>query len=321
MSGLNVVLFGAGALGRGWSRVISEHSSARLTGFVDPLVGTEKASAWLADYPDIPKATSIDGLVGPFDAAVVTTQSPAHAAAIRTALEHGLHVVVEKPFATTLDDAKSLVELAASRGLTLMVSQNYRFFPGVATLRQAVSEQTFGAIRSVVGQFSYDWAGKPYQHEMEHITALEMSIHHLDLVRAIFAAEAETGLSLEWNPEPSQYQKGGGGQEALYRMRSETGVFPFLYSGNLVGKSPNSEWGGHWRFEFDTATLVVDRIEGRYGLYRARGETYEWIGPFAADIGFGPSFAHFADSVANGKEPWSSGRDNLKSLQMALGPL
>lgn len=318
MTTLDVVLFGAGALGRRWSEAVAAHPRARLAGFVDPLIDTARAAPWLADYPDVPRAAAIEALDGVAPAAaVVTAQSPAHAAAIRTALENGLHVVVEKPFATTLADAEALVGLAEARGLTLMVSQNYRFFPGVATLRKLVADRTHGRIRAVVGQFSYDWAGKPYQHEMAHVTALEMSVHHLDLVRAIFSAEAETGLSIEWNPEPGRY-RGGAGQEALYRMSDGEASFPFLYSGNLVGKSANSEWGGHWRFEFDSATLLVDRVAGRYGLYRALGGTEEWIGPFSADAGVAPAFDHFVDAVLSGMEPWSSGRDNLGTLRMAL---
>lgn len=318
MTELRIALLGAGALGRGWSKVISAHPGARLAAFVDPLVGTPSASPWLDEY-DAPKAQTLAALGDvALDAAVVTAQSPAHATAIRASLEHGLHVVVEKPFTTTLADAEALVALAAERDLTLMVSQNYRFFPGVATLRQLIADGTYGGIRAVVGQFSYDWAGKPYQHQMEHVTPLEMSVHHLDLVRAIFDAEPERGLSLEWNPASSQYV-GGGGQEALYRMTSPGGAFPFLYSGNLVGKSPNSQWGGSWRFEFDKATLIVDVIDGDYGLYRANGEQHERLGDFASEIGFAPSFDHFVNSIREGREPWSSGRDNLGTLKMALG--
>lgn len=322
MSELNIVLLGAGAIGHGWSRAIEAHPGAKLAAFVDPLIGTARAASWLQDHPQATKGVSLSELGDlNLDAAVVTTQSPAHVDAIRAALEHGLHVVVEKPFATTLEDAEALVALAAERGLTLMVSQNYRFFPGVATLRDIVAKQTYGRVRAVTGQFSYDWAGKPYQHEMEHITALEMSVHHLDLARAIFGAEAESGISIEWNPAGSQYKRGGGGQEALFVMNDGQGTFPFLYSGNLVGKSPNSEWGGNWRFEFDSATLVVERLEQGYGLYRAVGETYDYIGPFSADQGFGPSLDHFVSAINGKTEPWSSGRDNLKTLKMAFGRL
>lgn len=314
-----IAIVGAGALGRNWSRIIQADPGARLAAIIDPLVGSDNAPSWIDEHPDVPRARSLAelGLVS-LDAAVVTAFSPAHADAVRAALEHGLHVIVEKPFTTTLDDAHALVALAAKRGLTLMVSQNYRFFPGVPTLRDLVSQETHGRIRAVYGEFSYDWAGKPYQHKMHHVMGLEMAVHHFDLVRALFDADPISGQAREWNPEGSQYA-GGGGIEALYEMVSPRDAFPFLYSGSLVGKGPNTPWGGKWRFEFDRATLVIDTIDGRYGIHRAHADGHDWIGPFADEIRFDGSLAHFLASLRAGKEPWSSGRDNLGTLQMALG--
>ena len=121
----------------------------------------------------------------------------------------------------------------------------------------------------------------------------------------------------EWNPSPPRFA-GGGGLEALFGMKAPTGAFPFLYSGSLVGRAKLTPWPGLWRFEFDAATLVVDAVEGRYGLYRATSEGFEWIGPFGDEVVFGPSFAHFVDSLRSGREPWSSGRDNLGTMAMAL---
>ncbi|HWJ74143.1 MAG TPA: Gfo/Idh/MocA family oxidoreductase [Kaistia sp.] len=316
---VKIAILGAGALGHAWSKVVDADPGARLAAIIDPLVGTEAAPAWIDEHPDVPRARSLGelGLVS-LDAAVVTAFSPAHADAIRAALEHGLHVIVEKPFTTSLDDAHALVELAARRGLTLMVSQNYRHFPGVATLRNLVAGERFGRIRSVAGAFSYDWAGKPYQHRMQHVMGLEMAVHHFDLVRALFDADPVTGFVREWNSEGSQYA-GGGGLEALFEMASPRDAFPFVYSGSLIGKAPPTPWGGNWRFEFDQATLIVDTIDGRYGIYQAHAKGHDWIAPFADEIRFDGAFSHFLASLAAGREPWSSGRDNLGTLRMALG--
>src|SRR6202022_4903439 len=61
------------------------------------------------------------------EAVLVTAILPGHAPVTRAALGAGLHVLVEKPFAETLDVARQLVELAATQKKVLMVSQNYRF--------------------------------------------------------------------------------------------------------------------------------------------------------------------------------------------------
>ncbi len=315
---LRIALLGAGALGRAWSKVIAASDGAQLSAVVDPLVGSAEAPQPIPEWEGLPSARSLAELGDvPLDAAVVTAFSPAHATAVRAALDRGLNVIVEKPFTTTLPDAQALVDLAAQRGLTLMVSQNYRFLPGVATIRNAVRAETYGRIRAVAGQFWCDWAGKPYQHAMRHVMALEMAIHHFDLVRALFDAEPAEGAVREWNPEPARFA-GGGGLEALFEMRGPHGAFPFVYSGSLVGRARLTPWPGLWRFEFDRATLVVETIEERYGLYHATAEGFDWIGPFGDEVVFTASFAHFIDSLRAGREPWSSGHDNLGTMAMAL---
>lgn len=319
MTPLRVALVGAGGLGQRWANIIHAEPDADLRAFVDPLVGSDRQSAWLDDWPAVPRFTSIEAMPGEIDAAVVTAQSTAHAVAIRAGLERGLPVLVEKPFATTMRDAEDLVALAAERGVTLMVSQNYRFFPGAALVQDLVKKKTYGAVAAAFGEFWCDWPGKPYQHGMRHVMGLEMAVHHFDLVRAIFEAEPIGGHVREWQQAGSQYA-GGGAMEAIFDMAGPHGRFPFTYSGSLVGKAPRTPWPGLWRIEFDQQTLVVDTIEGRYGVYRAFAEGFEWLGRFDGDdMLLNLPFAHFVASLRDGREPWSSGRDNLGTLRMALG--
>lgn len=61
---------------------------------------------------------------------VVCTTSDSHARFAREALERGKHVLVEKPFAQTADEARELFALAERRGLFLQCYQNRRFFYG-----------------------------------------------------------------------------------------------------------------------------------------------------------------------------------------------
>jgi predicted dehydrogenase len=316
---LRMALAGAGGLGRTWSKAILAERAARLCAFIDPLVGTQDQSAWLDETPDIPRFASLAALTEEVDAVLVTAFSTAHAAAVRDGLERGLHVIVEKPFTTTLKDAEDLVALAEKRRLTLMVSQNYRFFPGSVLIRELVRSGTYGGVRAVFGEFWCDWPGKPYQHRMEHVMGLEMAVHHFDLVRAMFEAEPVGGCVREWQQARSQYAAGGA-MEALFDMKGANGQFPFTYSGSLVSRAPRTPWPGFWRIEFDAETIVVDQVDGRYGVYRAHSEGFEWLGRFdGEDMLLNLPLAHFIESIHAGREPWCSGRDNLGTLRMALG--
>jgi predicted dehydrogenase len=316
---MNVAIVGAGGMGKAWTEALENSALASVVGFVDPLVGTDSLPAWLSQRRGAPMFRSISELAGqPVEAVVVTAPSPAHFDAVRSALGHGFHVLVEKPFTTTMREAEQLVGLAEAGGHTLMVNQNYRFFPGVQKLRALVARQELGAVRAVDGRFRCDWPGKPYQHDMRHPMALEMAIHHFDLIRAVFDAEPETGHVREWNSQRSPYREGGG-IEALFEMRSESASFPFLYSGSLLSGAPRTPWGGLWHVEFDGGTLAVEVIDGKYGLFSAQSDGYELISDFAGEtMMLAESFQHFVESVQGASQPWPSGRDNLGTLRMAL---
>jgi predicted dehydrogenase len=318
---MNVAIVGAGGMGRAWTEMVLRQEDTDLAAFVDPLIDTRLAPVWLDVHAGITKVPSLATLdvAQEIDAVIVTALSPAHYEVVRAALELGCHVLVEKPFVTTLTEAEHLVKLAVEKQKVLMVSQNYRFFPGVQKVCELVKEGVYGQIRAVVGQFWCDWPGKPYQHEMMHPMGLEMAIHHFDLGRAMFSAEAVSGRVLEWNPAWSPYRMGAA-LEALFTMRSGDTSFPFLYSGSLIGKAPRTPWGGLWRLEFEGATLVADEIDGRYGVFKATAGGYEILSPFAGEtMMLDASFRHFRTCIEEGKEPWSSGRDNLGTLNMALG--
>ncbi|HYY27598.1 MAG TPA: Gfo/Idh/MocA family oxidoreductase [Chthoniobacterales bacterium] len=316
---MKIAIAGLGSLGKRWAEVLSRVATAEFAAFIDPLLGRPETFPWLAEYPSVPKVRRIEGLGGvEVDAVLVTAFSPAHADAVRDALKSRLHVLVEKPFTTTIPEAKELVALADQEKLTLMVSQNYRFFPGPQTLRKIVRSGELGAVKAVVGQFWCDWPGKPYQHEMLHPMGLEMAVHHFDLVRAIFDANPLSGWVQEWNPKRSPYRTGGA-LEAHFTMANAHAQFPFLYSGSLVTQGTMTPWGGLWRFEFDRGTIIANVVDGTYGLFRANGNQYHLISAFADEsMAFDKSFNHFHESVMSHESPWSSGADNLNTLSMVL---
>jgi predicted dehydrogenase len=315
---MKVAIAGLGSLGKRWTELLHQSPDVQLASFVDPLIGDGDVFQWLENYPDIPQAKTLDALDNKVEALIVTASSPSHAEIVQRALELGLHVLVEKPFATRLSDAEALVELARKNERILMVSQNYRFFPGVQALRSMYKNGSLGAVRAVIGQFWCDWPGKPYQHQMSHPMGLEMAVHHFDLVRAIFEGNPLSAQVREWNPERSPYQMGGA-LEALFTMKSRESIFPFLYSGSLVTQGAATPWGGLWRFEFDRGTVVVDTIDGQYGLFRAHDGTYRFLSAFAEEsMAFDKSFHHFFECIGNGQEPWCSGADNLETLRMVL---
>jgi predicted dehydrogenase len=83
------------------------------------------------------------------EAVVVALPLPLHAAVVREALLAGKHVLIEKPFTQTLEEAHSLVGIAEKSSRVLMVSQNYRFFAAPQAAYQFVRDAWFGQLHTV----------------------------------------------------------------------------------------------------------------------------------------------------------------------------
>jgi len=144
---LRILQVGLGAWGRDWaSRVLPGVPGVELAGGVDPEPTARKLAREVVGLPASRILARLEeGLstVEP-DAVLVTTLLPGHVPVARAALEAGKHVLVEKPFAPSVAEARGLVELAAERGLTLMVSQNYRYFPAVLAVAKLVRDGELG---------------------------------------------------------------------------------------------------------------------------------------------------------------------------------
>ena len=124
--------------------------SAVVTG--DP----EKQARVRERYPNAELIPSVDEVwrrAADFDLVVITTPNRFHAEHARTALEHGLNAVVDKPFAGTAAQARELVALAEERGLLLVPFHNRRWDGDFRTVQRLVDEGALGAVHRFESRF------------------------------------------------------------------------------------------------------------------------------------------------------------------------
>src|SRR5215813_3345364 len=91
------------------------------------------------------------------DAVHICTPNSLHFPMAKAALEAGKHVVCEKPLATSIDEAKQLVDLAAKTGLRNCTNHNLRYYPMVQHMRRMRESGELGEILVVQGTYSQDW--------------------------------------------------------------------------------------------------------------------------------------------------------------------
>jgi len=99
------------------------------------------------------------------DFVTIVTPNFAHFAPAMMALDHGFHVVIEKPIAFTLDEAKQLHQKVQETGLTLCLTHTYSGYPLVKQARAMVADNVFGKIRKVWVEYPQGWLSKLSERE------------------------------------------------------------------------------------------------------------------------------------------------------------
>jgi predicted dehydrogenase len=115
-------------------------------------------------YPGLPVTTNpTELLTSPqIDAIAVVTPVCTHFELAKAALEHGKHVFIEKPFTASVQQAETLIELAARKNLTIMVDHTFLFTGAVRKIRQLMDEGALGDLyyydstRVNLGLFQHD---------------------------------------------------------------------------------------------------------------------------------------------------------------------
>lgn len=99
------------------------------------------------------------------DFVTIVTPNFAHFAPAMMALDHGFHVVIEKPIAFTLNEAKQLHQKVQETGLTLCLTHTYSGYPLVKQARAMVADNVFGKIRKVWVEYPQGWLSKLSERE------------------------------------------------------------------------------------------------------------------------------------------------------------
>jgi len=129
------------------------------------------------------------------DGAIIALPSALHAEAARAAFARGLHVYMEKPLATTIDDGEKVIAALRRASAFGAMGFNYRFNPLYAELRDRVAAGAVGGVRAIRTVFSsprIEAGGWRESRATGGGVLLELGSHHADLIRWVASAEAVT---------------------------------------------------------------------------------------------------------------------------------
>lgn len=142
-------IIGAGFMGLLHARALSQLADARVVAVSDPLLKSPPtlpgASEPLPLYADHLPLLARDDV----QAVVIASPEPVHRQAVEDAARAGKHILLEKPIATTLEDADAIIAAADKHGVKLMMAHILRYDVRYAQIKAAVDAGTIG--RPLVG--------------------------------------------------------------------------------------------------------------------------------------------------------------------------
>jgi predicted dehydrogenase len=251
---LRLVQIGLGGWGRNWVEEVTRSTpGVEPVAWVDVDPATRERAIVDLDLPERRVFGALEEAleVVAAEAALVVVPLAAHALVTRHALEAGLHVLVEKPFAETLEEARALERLAQDRGRVLMVNQNYRWFPAPACARRLVHDGALGHLAACYVDFHF-YFGTGYRYFfLEEPLLSDMAIHHFDALRFVLDDEPVEVSCHSWAEPETPF---AGPPAAVATMRFAKGTV-VSYRGSWLTRGPATPYGGHWRLDGSRGTL------------------------------------------------------------------
>ena len=301
---VRIGVVGCGSMGAHHARIAAASGAARLVGVVDPhadrRAAIAEANATLA-FDDVEAL-----LAAGIDAAIVATPTAYHHSTAARLLAAGVHVLVEKPVAGSVAEARDLVALATRCDRTLMVGHVERFNPALLALKAALKDED---VRSIVIT-----RASPYPTRIGDVgIVLDLAVHDIDLIRWIAGAEI--------SEQQAQVSRTIGEHEdsALLQFHTVRGTIASINTNWLTPfRQRRMEVATSDRFfvcDMLQRTLTVFSDYGKDGSFRQRQLFVPASDPLTQE------HAGFFAAIRGDAAVPVSGHDGLRSLEIALACL
>jgi predicted dehydrogenase len=298
---LRVAVVGVGYLGRFHAEKYHALETADLVGVCDIDVEAGRAVAadcgaeFFSDYR---------ALQGRVDAVTIAASTAAHFEIARFFLDHGVHVLVEKPMTTTSAEAATLTRLAAQRGLKLQVGHVERFNPALLAARDKLTNVRFIECHRLA-------PFKPRSVEVNVV--LDLMIHDLDVILSLVggspAEVSAVGIAVL---TPSV-------DIANARVEFDTGAIA-----NVTASRVSTSAQRKFRVFQDNQYLSIDFGAGEVRLVSSTGGWRRGEPPFSEETwnlekgdALSAEADAFLDAILNDEPCRVTGHDGMLALELA----
>ena len=171
---LRVGVVGVGVMGSNHARVFVGLPGTELVGVADP---DRKQAEFVARTLGCAAVANVDQLIErDVDAITIAAPTHLHRDIALTCIAHGIHAMVEKPIASSVEEGQEIIGAARRAGVTLMVGHVERFNPAVEAIKEAIRGEDILSIGITrVG---------PFPPRMSNVgVVIDLAVHDIDLIR------------------------------------------------------------------------------------------------------------------------------------------
>ena len=298
---MRVGIIGVGTMGSNHARVLAELPYVEVVGLADPDRSQAMRVAKALGCAAVSDHKTLIGLG--LDAAVVAAPTHLHHSIALDCIAAGLHVLVEKPIAPSVEEGGQIVAAARRAGVTLMVGHVERFNPAVQSIKQAIEgEQILSIAITRVG---------PFPPRMSNVgVVIDLAVHDIDLIRWFTESDI-----IEVQPQLSS-ARASREDIALLQFRTESGVLAHINTNWLTPfKARTVHVATQEKYVIgDLLTRQVTECFGFQpdGSYSMRHLSVGHAEPLRSEL------IAFIEAIRTGIAPAVSGEEGVASLEVAI---
>lgn len=181
-----IAVIGAGAMGRNHLRVLHDLDSAELVALADADGATAQKSARRFNIPSYTDHKELLDAVKP-DAVVVAVPTALHRQVVLDAISRGVHVLVEKPIASTVDEGHELWQAAKAAGVILAVGHIERYNPAIVELYKRLRAGELGRVFKMHARRL-----GPFPPRVRDVgVVVDLAPHDVDIMRWLSGSEVQ----------------------------------------------------------------------------------------------------------------------------------
>ncbi len=297
-----IAVIGAGRIGALHAKVLSKLPDVELAAVCDTNTWRAQLVAWkyntvaVRDYKDV---------LSRVDAAVVAVPTPMHYEVGSAALSAGVHCLIEKPLAASVDEARQLLALSEQKKVVLQVGHVERFNPAVLEAIPHIRNPRFITVERL----------GPYDPRVAHIgVVMDLMIHDLDILLTLVGSEVES-LEAIGAHLLSEHE-----DIANVRVRFKTGCVADLTASRI-----SLEKSRKLRVFQADSYVSLDYGNSSLKVYKKKSpvikslKDIEIIRPKLPQTEpLKNEHLHWLDCMRHNRKPWPSGERGVEALKLAL---